>query len=121
MSDIARFEVRFDDEAFAEDLAHATIAGQAVAREARTRIERDGLVPSETRPCLAEGPDGTSLGGCVKTYLPPPDGRWGLVMRLARAGEKVVLYHLALGVRHPDRPWQPSVYQVAHGRLHQNL
>ncbi len=115
---MASFQVRFDDEAFVEDLAHASAAGQKVALQARRRLERDGLAASETRPCLAEGPEGTRLAGCVKLYLPPPAGRWGLVLRLARAEEELVLYHLAFGVRHPERPWQPSVYQVAHRRLH---
>lgn len=120
MADRARFEVLFDDEVFDEDIAHATAAGRKVARESRAQLERNGLAASETRPCLAVGPEGTRLAGCVKVYLPPPAGRWGLVLRLARAGDKVVLYHLAFGVRHPERPWQPSVYQVAHHRLHQH-
>jgi hypothetical protein len=29
-----------------------------------------------------------------------------------------VLVCLAFGVRHPTRPWQPSVYEVADRRLH---
>jgi hypothetical protein len=41
-----------------------------------------------------------------------------LVLRLGRDADQLVLYHLAIGVRHPDHPWQPSVYQVAHRRLH---
>lgn len=76
MADIERFEVRFDDEAFAEDLAHATVAGRAVAYQPRERLERDGLVASETRPCRAEGREGTRLAGCVKVYLPAPAGQW---------------------------------------------
>jgi hypothetical protein len=38
MADTARFEVLFDEEVFEEDLAHATAAGRAVAREARARL-----------------------------------------------------------------------------------
>ena len=30
--------------------------------------------------CQAEGRDGTRLGGCVKTRVPWPDGRWGIVL-----------------------------------------
>jgi hypothetical protein len=118
VADIACFEVRFDGDAFAEDLAHATPAGRDVALRARARLEREGLAAEECRRCLAEGPEGTALTGCAKLYLPHPVGRWGLVLRLARAGEQLVLYHLAFGVRHPERAWQPSVYQVAHHRLH---
>jgi hypothetical protein len=35
-------------------------------------------------PLPVEGPEGTALGGCVKVYVPPPAGRWGLVLRLGR-------------------------------------
>ena len=35
MADIGRFPVRFDDEAFAEDLAHASATGRRVAEQAR--------------------------------------------------------------------------------------
>jgi hypothetical protein len=31
---------------------------------------------------------------------------------------RLVLSYLAFGVGHPEHPWQPSVYQVAHERLH---
>ena len=67
---------------------------------------------------MAEGPEGTRLRRCVKVYPPPPAGRWGLVLELVRAGGVLQLEHRAFGVRHPDRPWQPSVYQVADRRLH---
>ena len=118
MPDIARFGVRFDEEAFLEDLAHATVSGRTIARQARERFERDGVTAAAVKPCLAEGPDGTQLPGCVKVYLPPPGGPWGMVLRLRRERDELVLYQLAFGLRHPSRPWQPSVYQVAHRRLH---
>jgi hypothetical protein len=117
VADIGRFDVLFDEEALAEDVAHATPAGRRVASDARARLEREGVAADETRPCMNEGPEGTQLAGCVKLYLPPPTGRWGMVLQLGRAGQGLVLYHLAFGVRHPERPWQPSVYQVAHRRL----
>ena len=41
MADIAHFAVRFDEEAFAEDLEHATAAGREVAVAAR--LEREGV------------------------------------------------------------------------------
>ncbi len=54
----------------------------------------------------------------MKVYLPPRLGRWGLVLEVVRARGELQLEHRAFGVRHPDRPWAPSVYQVAHRRLH---
>lgn len=117
MADIARFAVLFDAEAFDEDVAHATVAGEEVARAARHQLERAGVAAQDCKPCLAEGPEGTALPGCVKLYLPPPAGQWGLVLRLGRRSGEPVLYHIAFGMRHPDRAWQPSVYRVAHGRL----
>lgn len=79
MGDKPKFSARFDEEAFAEDLAHATQAGRHVAEIGRARIERDGIPASELLACEPEARDGTRLGGCVKTYLPQPDGAWGMV------------------------------------------
>lgn len=118
MADIRRLTVRFDEEAFAEDVDHATAAGRRVAQQARIRLEREGLRTTEARRCMAEGPDGTRLPHCVKVYLPPPDGQWGLVLEVVRSRRTLQLAYLAFGLRHPDQPWQPSVYQVAHRRLH---
>lgn len=66
--------MRFDDDAFAEDVAHAGAAGRAVGERERRRLERDGIAS--------------------------------------------MLLCIAFGLRHPRAPWQPSVYQVAHRRLH---
>jgi hypothetical protein len=119
VTDSPRFSVRFDEEAFAEDLGHATAAGREVSRRERARMEREGISPRELRACEAEGRDGTRLGGCVKTYLPQPDGDWGMVFTgdVDATGAPVLVY-VAFGSRHPTRPWQPSVYQVADRRLH---
>lgn len=68
----ARFEVRFDELAFEEDLARATKRGREVAAEARERLEREGAEPSELLRCQAEHREGTELPNCVKVYLPPP-------------------------------------------------
>ena len=120
MNDGPMFSVRFDKEAFAEDLAHATDAGRRVAIGERARIERDGIHPAELFACEHEARDGTRLGGCVKTYRPQPDGPWGMVFAGdTDAAGAPVLVCLAFGVRHPTRAWQPSVYQVADRRLHQ--
>jgi hypothetical protein len=119
VNDSPRFSAHFDEEAFAEDLAHATEAGRRVAETERARIEREGIPVGELLACDAEARDGTRLGGCVKTYLPQPDGSWGMVFTgdTDEAGRPVLVY-LAFGVRHPRQPWQASVYQVADRRLH---
>jgi hypothetical protein len=116
--DGARFAVRFDDLLFDEDLAHATQAGQHVARQARRRLERDGASPRELALCQAEHRKGTRLPNCLKTYLPEPGGRWRMIFELTRHDGQLVLAYLAFGVGHPEHAWQLSAYQVAHHRLH---
>jgi hypothetical protein len=70
------------------------------------------------RPCDAEARDGTRLGGCAKLYIPQPDGPWGAVFTIDTAASKPALLLLAVGERHPNRPWKLSVYEIAHRRLH---
>lgn len=117
---VARFGVRFDELAFTNDLGHATPAGREVAQAARRRLERGGADPAEFKRCDPDARDGTSLPNCLKTYLPGPDGRWRMVFEVLRdkATGELVLSYLAFGVAHPEHPWQPSVYRVAHQRLH---
>jgi hypothetical protein len=91
-----------------------------VASAIRAALERDGQPISELRKCQAEGPQ-TSLPGCVKAYVPAPAGAWGLVFLIARdpVSGALVLDHLAFGPRHPPtNSRRPSVYQIAHARLH---
>ena len=116
----ARFEVRFDELSFQEDLSHATKRGREIAVEARKRLEDNGANPSELLRCQSEHREGTELPNCVKTYLPPPDGRWGMVFELVRekSSGKLVLAYLAFAERHPDPPRQADVYWKAHERLH---
>ncbi len=116
----ARFGVRFDELALTDDVGHATRAARDVATAARRRLERDGADPAELKRCDPDARDGTSLPNCLKTYLPGPDGRWRMVFEVLRDTPtgRLVLSHLAFGVAHPEHPWQPSVYQVAHQRLH---
>lgn len=112
------FRVRFDESAFAEDLEHASTTGKEVAAMARARLEQDGVAPHELLRCQSEGRDGTRLLGCVKTYLPQPAGDWGMVFQAGQDAQgRFTLVFLAFGVRHPVRPWQPSVYRVADRRL----
>ena len=115
-----RFEVRFDELAFTDDLAHATPAGRDVATAARQRLGRDGTDLAEFKRCDPDARDGTRLPNCVKTYLPGPGGRWRMVFEITRDKTSGVLglTYRAFGVGHPEHPWQSSAYQVAHGRLH---
>ena len=106
MADSPRFSVRFDEEALAEDLAHASASGREVGE--RARLERDGIAVSELRACAAEGRDGTRLAGCLKAYLPRPAGPWGMVFTGDRDPTPVLVF-LAFGVRHPRSLWRPSV------------
>jgi hypothetical protein len=114
-----RDSARFDDRLCDEDLAHATQAGQQVAVEARSRLERDGASARELAPCQAEHRQGTRLPNCVKTYLPEQGGRWRMIFEVTRDSGQLVLAYLAFGVGHPEHAWQLSAYQVAHHRLHQ--
>lgn len=113
--------MRFDDETIDEDCRQSTTAGRVVGRQARTRYKDEGAPVVEARACQQEGRDGTQLGGCVKAYLPPPDGRWGMVLTGDIDDGQPVLVCLAFGLRHSQRAHVPSVYRVAHRRLHQRL
>jgi hypothetical protein len=116
-----RLPVRFPTAAWQEDLASATTAAQQAARTARHRYERHGISPTELRRVELPGPDGTELEHCVKVYLPPPAGRWGMVLQFTRdhhSGELLLVY-IAFGVRHhPADSHAETVYQRAHRRLH---
>jgi hypothetical protein len=116
----ARYGVHFDELAFAEDVRQASPTGRDVARAARTRLERDGAALDELRRCDPEHREGTRLPNCVKTYLPGPGGRWRMIFEATydRAAGELRLAYLAFGVGHPEHPWQPSAYDVAHHRLH---
>jgi hypothetical protein len=111
--------VIFDPDAIAEDLAHATPAARQIGQEAVQHLGREGILREQLRPCRAEERDGTRLPGCVKTYLPAPAGRCGMVLQLRVDQDGPLLFCLAFGVRHPAPGSQrPSVYQVADRRLH---
>ncbi len=112
------FPVRFDADAFDEDLLHVTPRGRNAAIKHRAVIEKNGLPQSQLIKCEEDAHDGTSLGGCVKTRLPWPDGTWGLVLTGRIDEDRVFLQVLAFGERHPTAAWRPSVYQIAHRRLH---
>lgn len=100
-------------------MRRATEGGRRVAMVIRAEYETSGIPYSELRACASEGPGGSSLPGCMKTYLPPPAGQHGMVLRIAVDDEgRLVLAFLAFGLRHPGpNVRQPSVYDVAHRRL----
>ena len=112
--------VLFDEQAIAEDLHHLP-GGARVALDAlRRELERnDGLPMARVKRCDAEGRDGTNLGGCLKTYVPWPTGRFGLVfVPAAHPTRPLALRAFAFGVRHPTGS-RPSVYRIAHNRRSQ--
>jgi hypothetical protein len=112
-----RFEVRVVDQVLAEDLPRCTKAGQAAIEPVVDEVRRDGVPREWLLRCEEEGHDGTRLGGCVKFYIPRPAGQWGAVLAADEEASKPALILIAVGERHPDRPWRPSVYEIAHRRL----
>ncbi len=117
-----RFPARFDPEAWEEDLVRTTPAGRTAAERARSAYERIGVPRSDLRPCDADGPASTMLPRCLKVYLPPPVGRFGMVFRVVEVERHLRLEFLAFGVRHHPRDSNAlTVYQLAHRRLHRPL
>ena len=112
------FPARFDPEAFREDMARTTPAGREAAEAARRRYETGGVPSSGLRPCDPEHREGTRLPQCLKVYLPPPAGRFGMVLRFVIADDGPRLDYLAFGIRHhPPHSNAPTVYEIAHRRL----
>jgi hypothetical protein len=107
-----------DERVLAEDLGHATNAARTAIEPAIRKLGQGGVAVNTLRPCDAEARDGTRLGGCVKHYIPQPDGQWGAVFSIDSEAAKPALLLLAVGERHPAKPWQRSVYEIAHRRLH---
>lgn len=119
MTDKLRFAARFDADAFREDMARTTPAGREAAKTAKRRYEASGVPRSELGSCDPEHRDGTKLPQCLKVYLPPPAGRFGMVFKFVVADDGPRLDYLAFGVRHHPRDSNaPKVYEIAHGRLH---
>ena len=111
--------VLFSEGAFAEDTMRSGRAGAKVLRETRSQFERNGVEIKTLRRCDPEGRDGTKLPACFKVYLPPPSGKFGMVLRFVRDDEGLALRYLAFGIRHHPRDSNaPTVYDVAHRRLH---
>jgi len=99
-------------------MRRASSAGYAAALTARKRYEHGGLSLEELRPCEAEALDGTRLAGCLKTYIPAPSGRFGMVFSFEYDPDRPMLAYLAFGVRHHPRDSHAlTVYQIADRRL----
>lgn len=116
-SDGPAFPVIVDEEALAEDLAHASEAARAAIEPMVARLRESGAPARWLKRCEEEARDGTSLPGCVKMYIPQPDGQWGAVFLGTTVNGTLTLILLAVGERHPAAMWRPSVYQVADRRL----
>jgi hypothetical protein len=115
------FPVGFDDDALREDLANLPASAKEALRLFHKELHRLGGIPrSRLLACQAEGRDGTRLGGCVKTYIPWPDGRFGAVLiAVTHPNRPMALRAFAFGVRHPPRGSTAlSVYERADSRLH---
>jgi hypothetical protein len=114
------FPVGFDEDALTEDLERLPASAEIALREFRKELRRQGGIPrSRLKACQAEGRDGTRLGGCVKTYVPWPDGHFGAIFVAVRHPNRpMALRTFAFGVRHhPRGSSAATVYQVAHRRL----
>jgi hypothetical protein len=114
------FSVGFDEDALVEDLERLPASAEIALREFRKELRRKGGLPqSRLRACQAEGRDGTRLGGCVKTYVPWPDGRFGVVfVAVKHPSRSMALRVFAFGVRHhPRESNAETVYDIAHRRL----
>ena len=111
----------FDTDAWEEDLARTTPNGRAVAEAARHAYERSGIPIEQLRRVAEHGHDHTILPDCAKVYLPPPNGRFGMIFMLKfEPNGRPVLVFLAFGVRHHPRGSQrATVYQLAHQRMYQ--
>ncbi|MGH2878809.1 MAG: hypothetical protein ACRDK4_04285 [Solirubrobacteraceae bacterium] len=109
--------VEFSEDAIAEDLAHHPPVARRALDLFRREVDRDGGMSfSRLKRCDEEGRDGTRLAGCVKTYVPRPTGRFGLVLLpVAHSTKPLPLRAFAYGVRHPAAN-KPSVYKIADQR-----
>ena len=114
------FPVGFDDDALVDDLKHLPASAEQALRSLHKEARRLGGLPkSRLMACQVEGRDGTRLGGCVKTYVPWPDGRFGAVfVPVTHPSRPMALRAIPFGIRHQPRGSSaPTVYEVADRRL----
>jgi hypothetical protein len=113
------FSVGFDEETMAEDLARLSESAGKALVAFRSEVERLGGLPrSRLKACEDGARDGTNLGGCVKTYVPWPDGRFGAIfVAVSHPDRPLGLRVIAYGVRHhPQDSNAKTVYQWADER-----
>jgi hypothetical protein len=114
------FPVGFDEDALAEDLERLSAGAADALRGLRKDLRVFGGAPaSRLKACQAEGRDGTHLAGCVKMYVPWPDGRFGAIFAaVVHLDRPFGLRLIAFGVRHhPPESNAMTVYEIAHDRL----
>lgn len=109
--------VEFNERAIAEDLTHHPPAARRELELFRREAYRCGGLPLlRLKRCEEEGRDETRLAGCVKTHVPWPTGRFGLVLLpVAHPTRPLALRAFAYGARHPAAN-RLSVYEVADRR-----
>jgi hypothetical protein len=112
------FPVHVDERELVEDLSHLSDAGRVAVEPAIEKLKASGARATWLKRCDPEARDGTRLPGCVKFYIPQPAGQWGAVLLGGTVTGRPTLFLLAIGDRHPSAPWKPSVYEIAHRRLH---
>jgi hypothetical protein len=118
--------VEFGAEEWAEEVERLVpnSPARAHAKRARREIEAARARLAWKRCRSEDAPDGTSLPGCVKLYVPldrqgSSDAPYGFVFRLQQEADgRLSLSFIAFGERHPDNPATRTVYERAHKRLH---
>lgn len=112
-----RRKLLVDETLLAEDMEHLSQRGRTVLTDA-LRHHAHGFPLDALRACDTEGRDGTRLTGCAKFYLGRPEETWRLIVQFRRVDGHLHLAYLAFGDGHPKDPRKPSVYRIAHRRLH---
>ena len=113
-----RFPAQFDPDAWERDIERSTPAGRDAAESVKRDYERSGVPREQLRRCEPEGRDGTKLPDCAKSYVPNPNGKWGLVFKIVVVDGRVRLEFLSFGVRHhPKSSHAPNVYDLASKRV----
>lgn len=107
----ARLEVRVDETLLSEDLARCTQAARAAIEPVIAELREAGVLLKWLRRCEVEGRDGTRLGAASSSMSRSRRVAGALVLAADEEAARPALVLLAVGERHPDRPWRPSVYE----------
>lgn len=114
---------RFLGHLFDRDLERHEAASRArdVAERARAEFEDAGVPRPELVRCASEGRDGTRLAGRLKVYLPlnADERPFRMIFSPIVHEHELALLYLAFGVGHQPRgSHAPTVYEIAHRRVH---